>query len=713
MTAASELPPLELVCFGPPTARLAGREPPPDVLWRKHLGVLIYLALSSDRTKSRDHLLGVFWPEKPEGQARHSLNEAVRRLRAGLGADRLRTHGDTITLNDTALQVDVMRFAALSGQRPAEAAALVRGDFLEGFTVEDAPAFEEWTAQERIRWRARGAAAHLAVAEAALAAGRLADALEAELQALALEPHSEPAARLRLRTLALRGDTAGALAWYHEFVERLSADLGERPGRDLEALAERIRTQSWRRVAVPPAAAVVPLVGDADLHRRAFGVIGEALCGAPRTLVIVGDQGLGKTRLVQECLARAALEGAVTVAATPLEQDHDAPWSTLRALARAGLIAAPGTAATDPEALAILAAVIPEISGRTPRAPVDRGEVAAALARLLAAAVEERPLVLGLDDAHFADGVTLEGLGAAMAAVAHGPLALVLSCLPDADRGPQALTRLRSEIGRRLPGDSVRLAPLSPQDVRRMVEAVAPWCTEDDKRERLTRRLMFETGGSAFLAVTLLQALARASTIREDILAWPRPGATIDSPLPISVPDLVRMAVVARISTLDAEDLPLVRAASVAGPGVDPDALERTSGLSAEAVERGLVRLERAGLIVSDGRRYAFAAPLIADVVSKECLTAGQRHSLRVRTAEALATRHEMDARVLRVELLSSLGPEESVFEDAVVIAEEAIGAGAVRSARRALAAAEHAAANTVAARERLAALRLRVEGAG
>jgi hypothetical protein len=334
------------------------------------------------------------------------------------------------------------------------------------------------------------------------------------------------------------------------------------------------------------------------------------------------------------------------------------------------------------------------------------------LARLLGAAAEERPLVLALDDAHFADGVTLEGLGAAMAAAPHGPLALVFSCLPGADRGPPALMRLRGEVGRRLAGDSVRLAALAAQDVRRMVEVLAPWCTEDETRQRLTRRVMFETGGSAFLAVTLLQALARASTMREDVLAWPRPGATIDSPLPISVPDLVRMAVVARVSALDPEDLQLLRAASIAGPGLDPGVLERTSGLSGTTVEQGLVRLERAGLVANDGRRYAFTAPLIAEVVSGECLTAGQRRSLRVRTADALADRPDMDARVLRVELLSRVGPEGTAFGDAVVIAEEAIGAGAVRSARRALAAAEQAAGETAGARERVAALRRRLEGA-
>jgi hypothetical protein len=140
--------------------------------------------------------------------------------------------------------------------------------------------------------------------------------------------------------------------------------------------------------------------------------------------------------------------------------------------------------------------------------------------------------------------------------------------------------------------------------------------------------------------------------------------------------------------------------------------LSRTTSLAPEDVEAGLVRLERAGLVVNDGRRYAFAAPLIAEVVSGECLTAGQRRSLRLRTAEALAHREGMDARVLRVELLSWVGPDESVFADAVAVAEAALDTGAVRSGRRAVAAAERAVGDAVGARARLAELRRRLDSA-
>jgi DNA-binding SARP family transcriptional activator len=61
--------PLEL-CFGSPTARLAGVEPPAEVRWNKHLALLVDLALSPSRRRSRDHLLGVFWGEREASEHR-------------------------------------------------------------------------------------------------------------------------------------------------------------------------------------------------------------------------------------------------------------------------------------------------------------------------------------------------------------------------------------------------------------------------------------------------------------------------------------------------------------------------------------------------------------------------------------------------------------------------------------------------------------------
>src|SRR5438105_686857 len=198
----SELPSLNLQCFGVPTARLAGAPAPPEVLRRKHLALLVYLALSPNRRRTRAHLVGVLWPETGDARARHSLNEAIRRLRAHVGESRLASAGDSIELRDDALEVDALRFDALLERSPVDAARLVAGDFLEGFAVEGAPAFEEWVAQERDRYRARATAALVATGEQALAAARESDASASARRALALQPYAEPAAPLLMRSCA-------------------------------------------------------------------------------------------------------------------------------------------------------------------------------------------------------------------------------------------------------------------------------------------------------------------------------------------------------------------------------------------------------------------------------------------------------------------------------------------------------------------------------
>jgi hypothetical protein len=136
--------------------------------------------------------------------------------------------------------------------------------------------------------------------------------------------------------------------------------------------------------------------------------------------------------------------------------------------------------------------------------------------------------------------------------------------------------------------------------------------------------------------------------------------------------------------------------------------------LAPEALQDALVRIERAGLATFDGFRYAFAAPLVAEVVRRECITPGQRSTLLRRAAAALAQRDDMDARVLRVEMLAEVAPGREGLGLALAVAEEALAAGAARSARRALTAAERvvgAGAADADGAARIAELRRRVEG--
>ncbi|HEX5385871.1 MAG TPA: BTAD domain-containing putative transcriptional regulator [Gemmatimonadales bacterium] len=699
---------LELICFGPPTACLAGAPAPAEVLWRKHLALLIYLALSPTRTRTRQHLLGLLWPEKPEPQAKHSLNEAVRRLRACLGADRLVSVGESLTLSDAGLCVDALRFGAAAASDPAQAVSLVTGDFLEGFALGDSSPFDDWATAERARYRSRAAAILVGAGERCLIQAQFGEATEMARRALAAEPYSEPAARLLIRASALAGDAAGALAAFHEFRRGLADELSEIPSRELLALAERVRGGRWRHQVVRHADSRPPLIMRERVYRLAFDTVAAGLAAGPRTLVITADGGLGRTRLMAECADRLALDGAVVISAQALRTGYDAAWSTLRGLMRSGLARAPGVAATDPDAIAVLAALVPELGERTePRAPRDAAEVAHALASLVRAVGEEAPLGIALDDAHFADGPSLGALHGALAALDAVPVVLIVSALHAAEAAPPELLALRAAAGGSLPGIAVQLEAWRPDELRELVGSLSPWCRDAAEADRLARRVVFEASGSPFLAVTLLRGLDEVTALRADALEWPPPDATFDAPLPISVPNLARMAIVARVVQLAPDDRNLVAAASALGSTIDLELLAQVSGVMPRAMDAALPRMERLDVLRFDGERYAFTAPLVAQVIRTEFLTRGQQWLLRQQAAEALASREDLESRVLRVELLAGCraGTPELVREAATLTAV-ALEAGALRAARRALAAAERLARGSAPEPEAMAATR-------
>ena len=266
----SDVPQLELICLGPPTARVDGGDPAPDVMWRRHLGLLIYLAMSPDGSRSRDQIMGMLWPEKPREKARHSLNEAVRRCRVSLGADRILTKGERIMIERDGLLVDVHRLEAVERDGAGHLTELIRGDFLEGFHIDDAHAFDEWASGERTRVRDLAAQACVTVGERSLSQGDLATARTLAGSALRLHPHAEAAVSLAMRSAALDHDSASALSTYHAFEQKLEDDIGEHPSMALRALAERVRGTDWQRHSGKHRDLEPQLVGRAQIHDRLF-----------------------------------------------------------------------------------------------------------------------------------------------------------------------------------------------------------------------------------------------------------------------------------------------------------------------------------------------------------------------------------------------------------------------------------------------------------
>lgn len=358
---------------------------------RKHLALLIFLAVPQGRAHSRGTLVALFWPEISEDAARNNLRVALADLRRSLGdaAASLETDRVSVRLLPGGHTLDVDEYESLLAavqahshvrlescdsciSRLAGAAALYRGDFLDGFSIADSEAFDEWATRNRERQRlAQLALLHqLAVSHeqredhaAQVAYGR---------QLLAIEPWRESAHDLVIRGLWATGQRGAALKQYDACRRVLADELGLQPSPELAALAERLRAQSTLDVdttgptttshadisASQSGTAGEPGSG----HRRSVdvalpgGLTGEIpaaltpLIGREHELVqlsallrrddvrivtVVGVGGMGKTRLAQE-LGRASRahfsDGVCFVSLAPLADPSAIAPAVLAAL---------------------------------------------------------------------------------------------------------------------------------------------------------------------------------------------------------------------------------------------------------------------------------------------------------------------------------------------------------------------------------------------
>ncbi|HEU4474541.1 MAG TPA: AAA family ATPase, partial [Gemmatimonadales bacterium] len=253
--------------LGPVELTVNGGLPAPELLWRKPLALLIYLARSPGRSRTRSHLAGLLWGDRPEADARHSLSEAVRLLRRTAGPG-IEGTPERIRLAPDVVRLDVDDFEALAARGQwIEAAELVRSEFLQGFGIARAPAFEDWLAAERAGWGARSVHALVSAAEALVRMGRV-DAAAARAQlAMQLDPGAEAASNVLQRAQSL-GGTAVA------------------------PLDDAIRVERIRRP---------PLVGRERQIGRLLDAWRECRRGRRAGLAMVdGDAGTGRSRLLEE-----------------------------------------------------------------------------------------------------------------------------------------------------------------------------------------------------------------------------------------------------------------------------------------------------------------------------------------------------------------------------------------------------------------------------
>jgi predicted ATPase/DNA-binding SARP family transcriptional activator/TolA-binding protein len=288
----------------------------------KSQALLCYLAVTG-QAHSREKLAGLLWGDSTEDRAQASLRKSLSSLRK-LSETALIINRQTVAFNyDSDYWLDVEAFESALAEDDAdperlhalgEAVELYLGEFLEGFSVRQAVAFEEWVLGERERLRQLVLQALHRLSAALADRGEVATAIEYTNRLLALEPWREEAHRQLMTLLARSGQQSAALAQYETCRRILAEELGVEPLPETQALYHRLKT---RREAsphnLPPQ--TTPFVGrQAELAQIAHQ-LDQADC---RLLTLIGAGGIGKTRLALQAASQALDAFADGVCFVPL-----------------------------------------------------------------------------------------------------------------------------------------------------------------------------------------------------------------------------------------------------------------------------------------------------------------------------------------------------------------------------------------------------------
>jgi DNA-binding SARP family transcriptional activator len=627
---------IRLRTLGPLEVSVDGAPAPSDLLWKKNVAVLLYLARAAKRRCTREQLIGLLWSDKGDTAARQSMREAIRVLRHYVGEDRLKTTGDVIELAAGVVELDVDELERLMRQRDwTHITPLIAGEFLEGFKIADASGFEDWLTVERSHWHGLSVDALLRHAEDRLDAG---DELGADAplrQARTMDPWSQRALRAHMRRLASSGDPSSALQLFDQFEKDVRRDGNLVVEHETKALVGRLRSgRAWRlpKDALARERSVewrrAPLLGRTRELAMALAQWHSARRETRLGLLVVeADSGGGKTRFLEELSTRAALDGGVVVSTRAVQADLEQPASAMLGLVRGGLIDAPGVAGANPAALAALAAQSSEWAERFP----PRNEIAgssvldAAISEVLRVASAERPHLLIFDDAQWMDTTSYQLLERLLRDLARAPLMVILATTPEP--APPKLAELRARIGRDVPGTVIGLGKLSVDAIRELVRWALPSYTEDGT-DRLTRRIAADSAGLPLLAVEICHAMAQGLDLSTTAGAWPHPLRTLDSTFPGDLPDTIVASIRVGFRCLTRAAQQALIAAAVLGDRVAAQQIGPAAGLEGEALHAALDELEWRRWLVAEPRGYVFVARIVRDVVARDMVTEGQRQRI-------------------------------------------------------------------------------------
>ena len=244
------MPMLQLLTFGGLTLQQDGQNITGAATQRRQLALLALLAVAGDDGMSREKLLAYLWPERDTDRARHTLNQLLYMQRRLANDPEVFQGRKTLRIYPELIEADVRLFlAALEAGDPATAASVYRGPFLDGFFLDNAPAFEEWVTEWRQRFARRYLDAVDELARRAETAGEYDVSLEWRRRAAAVDPLDPRLVQAHAEAFLQCGNRAGALRVLAAHRERLHGELGIEPEAELRQMEDRVRDGAGRRVS--------------------------------------------------------------------------------------------------------------------------------------------------------------------------------------------------------------------------------------------------------------------------------------------------------------------------------------------------------------------------------------------------------------------------------------------------------------------------------
>jgi DNA-binding SARP family transcriptional activator len=640
---------LAVQLFGAPHIRLGDQ--PLDALRRKNRALLYFIA-AHPQAVSRDQTLALFWPDHERGAAQQVFRTMLHEMRKALG-DALIVDREMVGLAGTA-DVDVRAFEAgiatcgSDGASLERTLALYRGDFLDGFTLVDTPAFDDWAAAERERYRLLAIRGFVSLARLYEAQRAHAAALGAVDAALRLDSLQEDLHCAAMRLHYVIGDRAGAIRQFELLRRLLDDELGLAPMPETRTLYDAIiterleRDQEARRPAGQAAERALQPVSLSPPHPVAlsptlpftgrsheYDLLQRAL-GEGKLAVIEGAPGIGKTRLAEEFAAR---HPALLLRGAAHELEQSLPYQPVIEALRS-LTARPdwpdmrANLQLAPLWLHDAARLVPELA-HNPQdiatSPPNESQMWESIARLLQALAQRQLVFLFLDDLHWADDATL-GLVGYLARRTLSPALCLLGTTWVVDPKSKP-ARLFQALGREGKLERIMLPPLSTAELATLAKAwsgsPAGW---------LSDWIADTSEGNPFFATELLRF---ANT--NDWLRASAPPAALGM---AAVPGTIRDLIASRISRLSVPARRALDIAAVIGREFSFDLIVAASQSDENSTLDACDELRAAALVQPAGEElFRFDHNLTLGVALRE-MGATRNRALHRRVAEALERAH-------------------------------------------------------------------------